>query len=392
MADVPSMQEICRAAKALSVGAPVSASNEHGFDSANASCADGAKGRDTVYRLDVPQRSRARVTLHSDDYRGVVYVRNQCADEQSEAGCMDSGYAGGDATWVGILDPGSHWVFSDSYDMSMEGRYTLEAELGSTSGSGVQGDGCADAQPLGPTDQHVETDTFAARDDVAGKCGGHGAPDVVYKIDLPRKSRLSAHIAENESDQILVFSRGCGDKSTEIACSASIDELVPPGTYYLAVDGVKPESFGKVSFDIKVRDVGAQDAACRGAPTLADGQTVTGSTAGAGDKFSTSCGGREDSQSSPDRMYKIVLPSRQRIRLQLTTSTWDGVLALRRTCLDPTGSMGARGAEIVCNNDSDDAHHSRIEVTLDAGTYYVLVDGHASGNQGPFSLEYKVLR
>jgi hypothetical protein len=392
LADVPSMADVCKTARVLNNGGTLSASNEQLVDNVRASCGDGAKGRDQVYRLEVPHKSRVRVTVHSDDYNPVVHVRSQCADDQSEVGCENSGYGSGDATFHAVLDPGTYYAFADSADSSEEGKYTISAEVATPGGTGVQGDACADAIPIGKGDQHIEVDTFEARDDVSGKCGGSGAPDVIYRLDVARRSRVSLRIADSEAQHIAILSRGCGDRAQEIACSAAIDEVLVPGTYYVAIDGAHQDDFGKAAFDIKVRDVGAQEAACKAAQTLADGQTINGTTAGAGDKFNTSCGGREDSQSSPDRIYKIVLPSRQRIRLELATTSWDGVLALRRACVDPPGSSGPRGAEVVCNNDSDDANHSRIEVTLDAGTYYVLVDGHQSGNEGPFSLTYKVIR
>jgi hypothetical protein len=219
---------------------------------------------------------------------------------------------------------------------------------------------------------------------------------VIYRVDVPKRARVSARINRQEGDHVFVMMKTCGDKSTEIACGERVDELLAAGTYYLAVDGKGTEGFGKVSFDFRVRDVGAQEAACHTAPLLVDGHVVTASTAGAGDKFTTSCGGPEHSQSSPDRLYKLVLNARTHIRLTLLTTSWDGVLAIRKSCLEPPttngGTAGARGAEVACNNDAEDARHSRIDTTLEPGTYFVQVDGHASGNEGPFTLEYRILR
>ena len=79
------------------------------------------------------------------------------------------------------------------------------------------------------------------------------------------------------------------------------------------------------------------------------------------------------------------------MRLSLATPAWDGVLAIRRTCLEAPGPTGVRGVEAACNNDADDTHHSRIDTTLDPGTYFVIVDGHAGGNEGQFTLDYKSL-
>ena len=46
----------------------------------------------------------------------------------------------------------------------------------------------------------------------------------------------------------------------------------------------------------------------------------------------------------------------------------------------------------ACNNDADDTHHARVDTTLDPGTYFVQVDGHASGNEGSFTLEYRTVK
>jgi hypothetical protein len=203
---------------------------------------------------------------------------------------------------------------------------------------------------------------------------------------------VSARFLTEEGQHVFVLSRTCADRASELGCERTIDQVLPAGTYFLAVDGDSPDAFGRYTLAFSARDVTAQEAACRAPPLLSDGQTVTGSTSGGSDKFTTSCGGREDAQSAPDRIYRITLLSRARVRLGLSTPTWDGVLALRSSCLDAGGGAGARQAEVACNNDSDDVHHARIDTSLDPGTYYVLVDGHASGNEGPYSLEYRVVR
>jgi hypothetical protein len=95
-------------------------------------------------------------------------------------------------------------------------------------------------------------------------------------------------------------------------------------------------------------------------------------------------------------VYRLSLATRARVRLLLTTPTWDGVLALRRSCTDPPHSVASRGNsnanEPVCNNDFGDTRHAKIETTLEPGTYYVVVDGHQSRNEGTYTLEYRVLK
>jgi hypothetical protein len=297
-----------------------------------------------------------------------------------------------DATLTAVLDPGRYAVFADSAERDSSGQYTLTAELAAEQGSGAPGDACADALPLSSAGERGTVgDTFLARDDFSGKCGGVGAADVVYKVEVPRKSRVSARFVHQEGRHVFVLMRTCGDHGSEIACGAAVDELLSPGTYYVAVDGAREGALGRFAFDWRVREIATQETACRGAQTLAIGQTLSGTTVGAGDKFTSSCGGREETQASPDRVFKIVLGKRTHVRFILTTPGWDGVLSLRKACIEVAGAGGTRGAEVSCNNDADDTHHSRIDTTLDAGTYFVLVDGHAAGNEGAFTLDYRTL-
>lgn len=391
VADVPSLADACRQVRPLGPS-KVSGALTGAFDLAHASCGGDAKGPDALHRFDLGTRGRVRITEHSADFSPVVHLRRQCADEHTEVACADSGVKSDEAAWTGVLDPGSYVLFADSSDKDARGRYTLETELAVEAGTGVRGDTCGDATMLPANARKVEGDTFLARDDVAGKCGGQGAADVVYRFDLQRRSRVIARITEEEGRHVFVMTRSCADRSAEVACGESIDEVLAPGAYFLAVDGATADALGRFEFDFLTRDVSAQEAACKAPQTLTDGQTVTGTTLGAGDKFSTSCGGREDAQASPDRLYKFVLGARAKVRLLLSTPTWDGVLAIRKTCIDPPRAAGARAAEAACNNDSPDTKHSKIEATLDAGTYFVLVDGDKSKNEGAYTLEYKVTK
>lgn len=397
--DVPSLADVCRQARPLTTSGTATGTTTSSYDHVHASCGDDAKANDVPYRFDLGQRSRVRFTHHSDDFTPVIHVRSVCTDDQTEVGCYDDSSAVQDdeAVFVGVLDPGSYAVFADGSDEDQSGRYTLDAEVGPEAGSGTTGDACADAVPLPPNDASIDGDTFTAKDDIAGKCGGTGAADVVYRIDLPKRSRIVASLDREEgagggnSDaHVFVLQRTCADKNSELACGSSVDEILQPGTYYLTVDGAKPDRFGKFTIAWSVRDVSGQENACKAAPSLVDGQTVSGNTTGGSDKFATSCGG-ERIGSSNDKLYKIVLTSRQRVRLALSTPLWDGVLAIRKACLDPSGSTSSRQAEMACNNDAEDSHHARIETTLDAGTYYVLVDGHRGGQDGAYTLEYKVV-
>ena len=395
--DVPTLADACRQARPLTTNGTVSGSTTNAYDHVHASCGDDAKGPDTPYRFDLGQKSRVRVTYHSDDFSPVVHVRRTCTDDQSEVGCFDTDSAVQDneAVYTGILDPGSYTVFADSNDEAADGRFSLDAEVSPDGGGGAQGDACSDAVPLPIVDSTVDGDTFTAKDDMAGKCGGAGAADVVYRLDLPRRSRVVASFDKQEGisggdGHIFVLQRTCADRASEIACGTTLDEILAPGTYYMTVDGAKPDRFGKFSIDWAVKDVSVQENACKSAPQIGDGQTVSGSTTGGADRFVTSCG-TEHMGTSNDKVYKIVLASRQRVRVALTTPGFNGAVAIRKSCLDPSGASTARQAEVSCNNGAEDSHHSRIETSLEAGTYFIVVEGHRGGQEGTYTLEYKVV-
>ena len=390
--DIPTIAEVCRGARQLTPGIAVTGATIGGFDSAESTCGQGAKGNDAAFRLDLVSRARVRVTERSSEFSPVVHVRKSCIDESSEIACGEEGMSDDVATHTGILEAGSYTAFADSSGRDGEGHFTLLTETAPVQGTGAPGDTCPDAFPIGASAKY-DGDTFPSRDDVSGSCGGAGAADEIYRLDLPKRMRLSARIARQEGHHVFVLTKTCGDRAGEVACGGSIDQILAAGTYWLAVDGATPADFGRYSFEARFHDVAAQETACKTAPLLQSGTLTVGTTDGAGDKFTTSCGGREDTQSNPDRIYRLDLPRRTHVSLVLVTPTWDGVIVLRRSCVDPAPAAGAQTIELRCNNDDNgDTHRAKIDMTVEAGTYYVLVDGHATGNAGPFTLEYRVIK
>lgn len=386
--EVPTLAQACQRALPLTASAQISGSTSTSFDHARAKCGDEAKGADVVYRLDVPQKSRVRVTEHAD-FPKVVHVRKRCAEADSEVGCATDSVESEDAAFTGVLEAGQYAVFADSSTNEQSGHFTLRAEVGPEQGSGTSGESCPDATPItGIQNVTIDGDTFAAHDDVTAKCGGPGGADVVYRFDVAKRSRVRVRMLGEEGSHVFALARSCTEAQAQVACGATVEEVVQPGTYYLLVDAKNASSFGKFRFELRVGEVGPQEAACRAPQELRPNTTVQGTTIGAGDKFTTTCGGPVQGQSSPDRMYKIVVAARSRVKLELSTPTWDGVLALRRSCLD-TAATGRGNTNVVeCNNDSNDEHHAKVEKVVEPGTYFVHVDGHQSGNQGPFSLLY----
>jgi hypothetical protein len=385
--DVLALSDACRRAPRLLAGGSVASTTAGQVDDAQASCGGGAVGADAPWRLELPERLRLRVLEHSDDVSPVLHVRRACTDEQSEVACGEPAGSPHDATVTGIFDPGGYTLFADARERDSGGRYSLSYETAQPAGDGTTGDGCGDAIPMVGATTPLPGDTFAARDDVASSCGGLGAADVVYRVDLARRSRFRAFLESEEAPHILVAWRRCGDRGSEIACGRSLDEVLPAGTYFVAVDGASPDALGRFAVSWSMQDLAGQGAACVAAPVLVEGRRTSGTTAGGSDRFTTACSGHDGT--GADRVYRFALPSRAKVRVAVTASSFDVVVGLRRLC----GDEGASGAvELACSGDADRARKVQVERVLEAGTYWVVVDGQTPSDQGAFSIEYSVSR
>jgi hypothetical protein len=388
--DVVALSDACRRAPLLGLGAPVTGTTEGAANDAEASCGGGAQGLDSPWRFDLASRARVRLVEHSDDVAPVVHVRRACTDAESETACGESPLASNDAAVTGFFDPGAYTVFADARDREAAGHYTLSLETAPLAGSGTAGDGCGDAVALRGASGTAAGDTFTARDDVAGSCGGSGAADVVYRLDVAKRSRFRASLQDEEARHVLVAWRRCGDRAAEVGCGPQLDDVLTPGTYFVGVDGATSEALGRFELGWVLQDLGPQSAACASAPLLTAGRVASGTTTGAGDRFATSCGAPHDiAPSGPDRVFRFSLAARARVRLEVTATGFEATLALRKSCGDAVRASGSM--ELACSNEADAAKHTAIEATLDAGTYWTVVDGQSPNDQGAFSLKYAVI-
>jgi hypothetical protein len=388
--DVVALSDACRRAPLLAAGAAATSTTEGSADDAEASCGGGAEGADAPWRVELAARSRLRVVEHSDDVSPVVHLRRACTDEQSEVGCGESGASTGDAAVTGIFEPGAYTVFADARERESAGRYQLRLDTAPPGGGGTTGDGCGDALPLVGASGAVSGDTFAARDDLSASCGGAGAPDVAYRVDVARRSRLVATLQGEEGSHLLAAWRRCGDRASELACGRALDDVLAPGTYFLGVDGAAPDAFGRFTLSWALQDLTAQGGACAAAPALVEHRATGATTVGAGDKFTVSCAGGDSGASGPDRVFRFSLRTRATVRVTATASTFDAAVALRKACGDTSGGLAA--AELACEAESDAGHRTSVERALEPGTYWVVVDGQTPNDQGPFTVDYQIVR
>jgi hypothetical protein len=396
--EVLSFSNVCRQAPVLASGTPQRGTTADAADDAQATCGNGAEGADAAWRIDVAERARVRVTEHVDQGNPVLHVRRVCADADSEVACGEGGAAPGDATVTAVLDPGAYTVFADAEELATAGPYTLALETAPLVGTATPSDGCGDAAPLSAgASGAVAGDTFTARDDVAGRCGGAGAADVVYRLDVPARSRLVASLEHEEAPHLLVAWRRCAERSAEIGCGPALNEVVDPGTYFLAVDGATPDSFGRFSLHWSLRDLSDQARECAIAPLLLPGRRVSASTAGGSNGFDTSCAVNGVAATGPDRAFRFALARSANVRVVVAAAGFDAEVELRMACPDP--SFG-RLPELACETSSGSGQTGPtsqagrtvvIERPLEAGSYFVVVDGRSPKDEGPFTIEYRTL-
>lgn len=384
---VPTLADTCRAAKPLSLVQQTNGNLTKSFPLTGASCGDGAKGPEIPYTLEIPVAARVRIAERANGFfTPTLHLRKQCESEADEIGCSEDAVAPSEAVFTGSLAAGRYFVFADSADVDASGAFDVEVETDVEPGSGAGGDTCASALQLASITQTVEVDTFTAKDDVAGKCGGAGAPDVMYRFDLRKRMRVIASVLKSETAPLFSIASSCGDRSKEIACGKSVDQILPAGSYFMVVDGSAPGKFGRSSALLQIVDIDKQESACRAAPLLRPAQTISGTTTGAGDKFRSSCSGVA---SSADKQYKLVLSERTKVRIELNSPSFEGVLSIRKSCLELPGGASA---EVTCNKRKGDPYHAQVDRTLDAGTYFVSVDGVGPLNDGAFTLHYQVMK
>jgi len=114
---------------------------------------------------------------------------------------------------------------------------------------------------------------------------------------------------------------------------------------------------------------------------------VTGTTSGGTNDFNNfGIGG-----SSPDRVFRFTLTEPRRVTLSLCGSAFDTYLYLRTVCDDQTTTVAANDDSTVCGVGSKQSQITNV--TLDTGTYYVIVDGYGSTvDSGLFSLSISAIQ
>lgn len=221
-----------------------------------------------------------------------------------------------------------------------------------------------------------------------------GGPTAAYALELtePSDVLVVGRFPLTELGAVSINGPGC-ETGDVLVCSAGTSpqrasrRRLGAGSYRVVIadeHGLGAELTALVRPAVPPVTVTAND--CTDAFVIPEtGGFFTGDTTGATANFSAGC----DALGMPigganDQLLRLNLTKRRRVVFDMTGSTMTTLLNLRKGAACP-------GIEIpdTCNVGGG-PNRSFLDITLDAGTYWVQVDGYA-GSVGPWNLDVRVL-
>jgi hypothetical protein len=369
----------CGAETPLEPGMQVTASTETAAAQLESRCGAGGKGPELTYAFALERPARVRLELLTDTHDGALHMRAGCGDPAPEIACNEDAGGPRRSLIVAQLEPGPYVVVVDGSGPKDAGPFSLGFEVYTGEGDAAPNDICEEPQRITPGQGRatIHASTFSAADDHRPPCtSSPGGPDVYYAIDLQEPSLVTAAVeASDFSSPVLALAPACSGPWT--ACGVEVLAVeAGAGVHVLAVDSLGADLVGDLTVSLHVQPLAGLEAACMEAADLPLGETTEGETSGT-DMFTAGCA---DETAAPESVFRLSLVKRTRVGLRLNSKAGDAVLHVRSNCMDP-------GSEVACNDDHGGKNRSEVDVVLDAGTYYVFVDGHAPGDAGAFSLE-----
>jgi hypothetical protein len=120
-------------------------------------------------------------------------------------------------------------------------------------------------------------------------------------------------------------------------------------------------------------------------PTVPDAVgtiSYSGSSCAAGNDNTYSCSGVTGG--GPDVLYRLVLAARRVVTIDTLGTAFDALLFLR------SGSTCPGSSSVACDNDGAGGGQAMINRTLDAGTYWLILDGLGTEDRGAFQVNVAI--
>ncbi|GAB4205629.1 MAG: hypothetical protein OHK0013_21670 [Sandaracinaceae bacterium] len=350
------------------------------------SCGSGAQP-DLYYTFTIPEATgpqNVSVTLSSTTGEGMSFaVLEGCGG--AERRCA---YGSPASARTYRLAPGTYALVVEGPSY-VEVDYTLTVAFEPPSDP-PSGDLCTSAIPLTVGTPYTGT-LVGAEDDLVIECSFR-APDLVHSFRLEAPSDVSVEVDGGRAYLSAAVATVCpvptGMRSLScvsgLPARARLRDL-PVGDYFLFVEGARAGAY-TVRVDATTpptvaMPVSGNDTCGTAAVIPPTGGLFTGSTAIAMHQYApTSCG---SSGAARDVVFSLTLPTRRRVVASTVGSTFDTILYI-------LGSACA-GSDLACDDDGGGGGGaSLIDRTLDAGTYYLVLDAFSSTGGGDYTLEVLV--
>jgi hypothetical protein len=310
-----------------------------------------------------------------------------CSGSNDEIACSTGSQASVFARAVG---PGTSYV-SVSATADTEVQVTVTTRPPSV----APPDETCEGAPLLVPNRTLDVSLLDHTDDITFSCSPSGAADAAYQIDLPNASDvlLVERISSGDSASVALAFPACGSGDALACTSGNTSPLrasargVPAGSYRAVA-----ESSGRLPVELTawIRPaappalVPFSDTCATAALVDPRGGFFQGNTSNASADYPAGCDASGQAPGgAQDQMLKLALETRKRVVLDMKGSSYNTLLDVRKGPACP-GIEVPNGCTIGTTAD-----RSFLDLTLDAGVYWIQVDGYA-GDSGSWLLDVRV--
>jgi hypothetical protein len=385
----PPPNETCASAQPLTSGTPVIAGLP-GTTRDLASRCTFVSG-DLVYSITLDDAADVAAYATSIDGYGVpvVSIRNaSCAMPQDEIACSQGDQA---KAFARSLPKGT-------YDVAVSANAPTDLKLEvdvSAPTVAPPDETCVGAPPIAPN-RTIDVSLLNHTDDIDAKCGAPGAIDAAYELDLDVASDvlLVERIADGDVGTISLLGESCDVASSLLCASSAVSPVrtsarnVAPGKYRVLAESAAGNDVQVTAFvraAVPPTLVPFADTCAAPATISESGGFYQGNTANATANYSAGCDITGVGEfGAPDQMLSLKLSAKKRVIFDMEGTAYLPILDVRRgeTCPGTEIPQGCSAGY--------QPSRSYLDLTLDAGTYWVQVDGYA-GQAGPWFLDVRVV-
>jgi hypothetical protein len=254
----------------------------------------------------------------------------------------------------------------------------------------LPGEGCDLPLELGPGATDVD---FVGRPDAVQIGCLVGAPDASFALEVedPSDVLLLGRLSSDDRGSLLLANAACDSRDSVSVCRSSetsplraVSYGVTPGDYRVVAESAsgKPMNIEALLRPSQPATLVAFADECSSAVKIPEtGGRFEGNTSNQYGDYDASCDqGGGAAGGAPDQMLRLDLKAERRVILDMRGSDFDTLLSVRRGP-DCPGTEVTLGCSTGTRTD-----RSFLDLTLEAGTYYVQIDGF-DGESGRWTLD-----